>query len=449
MNRTAEYQPPRSIRTWLIGRPLSTADAPHQAIRKIVGLAVFSSDAMSSVAYATQEMFVVLAAAGTMAYGISIPISLAIVGLLVILTISYEQTIHAYPGGGGAYIVSRDNLGELPAQTAAAALLTDYILTVAVSISAGVAQITSAFPMLYPYRVEISVALVAFVMLINLRGVKESGAIFALPTYFFIVMMFFTVIVGILRYLTGGLGVVVDPPPTEMLHGAQAVTVFLVLRAFSSGTTALTGVEAISNGIPAFRVPRSRNAGLTLIAMSVILGSLLVGITFLSVQIGAVPSEEETVISQLARTIYDGRGILYLATMAATTVILIMAANTAFADFPRLERAGGEGRLPAAATDLPRQPAGLLVRHRRPGTDRLAADRRLPGQRDRPDPALRHRRIPLVHPFAVGHGAALAEKRTSLARPTGGRSPARRLCMTRSGGPRWSSTRSARCAPPS
>ena len=202
LNRTAEYQPPRSVRTWLIGRPLSTADAPHQAIRKIVGLAVFSSDAMSSVAYATQEMFVVLAAAGTMAYGISIPISLAIVGLLVILTISYEQTIHAYPGGGGAYIVSRDNLGELPAQTAAAALLTDYILTVAVSISAGVAQITSAIPTLYPYRVEIAVALVAFVMLINLRGVKESGAIFALPTYFFIVMMFFTVAVGILQAIS-------------------------------------------------------------------------------------------------------------------------------------------------------------------------------------------------------------------------------------------------------
>jgi len=351
LNRTAEYQPPRSIRTWLIGRPLSTADAPHQAIRKIVGLAVFSSDAMSSVAYATQEMFVVLAAAGTMAYGISIPISLAIVGLLVILTISYEQTIHAYPGGGGAYIVARDNLGELPAQTAAAALLTDYILTVAVSISSGVAQITSAFPALYPYRVEISVVLVAFVMLVNLRGVKESGAIFALPTYFFVVMMFFTVAVGLLRYLTGGLGVVVDPPPTEMLHGAQAVTVFLVLRAFSSGTTALTGVEAISNGIPAFRVPRSRNAGLTLIAMSVVLGTLLVGITFLSVQVGAVPSEEETVISQLARTIYDGRGILYLATMAATTVILIMAANTSFADFPRLSAlAAKDGFLPRQLT---------------------------------------------------------------------------------------------------
>ncbi len=349
LRRTTDHKPRRSVSTWLIGRPLSSADAPHQAIRKIVGLAVFSSDAMSSVAYATQEMLVVLAAAGTMAFGISIPISLAIVGLLTILTISYEQTIHAYPGGGGAYIVARDNLGELPAQTAAAALLTDYILTVAVSISSGVAQITSAFPALFPYRVEIAVALVFLVMVVNLRGVKESGAIFAAPTYFFIIGMFITVLVGIIRYLASGLGSVVEPPPIEMLHSAQAVTLFLILRAFSSGTTALTGVEAISNGIPAFREPRSRNAGLTLIAMAVILGSLLVGITFLSVQIGAMPSEEETVISQLARTVYDGRGILYLATIAATAVILIMAANTSFADFPRL------GALAAKDGFLPRQ----------------------------------------------------------------------------------------------
>ena len=446
LNRTAEYQPPRSIRTWLIGRPLSTADAPHQAIRKIVGLAVFSSDAMSSVAYATQEMFVVLAAAGTMAYGISIPISLAIVGLLVILTISYEQTIHAYPGGGGAYIVSRDNLGELPAQTAAAALLTDYILTVAVSISSGVAQITSAIPTLYPYRVEIAVALVAFVMLINLRGVKESGAIFALPTYFFIVMMFFTVAVGLLKYFTGNLGVVVDPPPTEMLHGAQAVTVFLVLRAFASGTTALTGVEAISNGIPAFRVPRSRNAGLTLIAMSVILGTLLVGITFLSVQIGAVPSEEETVISQLARTIYDGRGILYLATMAATTVILIMAANTAFADFPRLSAlAAKDGFLPRQLTYR----GSRLVFSRGIVALALIASLLIV--------AFQASVTALIPLYAIGVFLSFTLSQAGMARRwrKSGHllpdqeviEPGSTLGMTRSGEPRWSSTRSARSAP--
>jgi amino acid transporter len=334
-HRKTAYKPGRSWLTYLIGTPLSTADAPHQTIGKFVGLAVFASDALSSTAYATQEMFVVLVAAGTAAFHYAFPISLAIVGLLVILTISYEQTIHAYTGGGGAYIVSRDNLGELPAGIAGAALLTDYILTVAVSISSGVAQIVSAAPSLFDYRVYIAVSMVLLVMVVNLRGVKESGAIFAVPTYFFVAMMALTVGFGLFRYFTGSLGTVTAPPPVEMIHSAQAVTLFLILRAFSSGTTALTGVEAISNGIPAFRSPSSRNAGITLIWMSAILGVLLVGITFLSWQIGALPSEQETVISQLARTVFDSR-ILYLAMIAGTTVILIMAANTSYADFPRL-----------------------------------------------------------------------------------------------------------------
>jgi amino acid transporter len=349
LHRTTAYRPRRSLSTWLIGRPLSTADAPHQAISKVVGLAVFSSDAMSSVAYGPQEMMLVLAAAGVIGFSYAVPLAIAIVALLIILTISYQQTIHAYPSGGGAYIVARDNLGELPAQIAGAALLTDYILTVAVSISSGVAQITSAFPTLFPYRAEIAVALVAFVMLINLRGVKESGAIFAIPTYFFVILAAVTVVVGLARFLVGNLGAVVDPPPMELLHGAQALSLFLILKAFASGTTALTGVEAISNGIPAFREPKSRNAGITLIWMAAILGSLLLGITFLSARIGAIPSEAETVISQLARTVYDGRNILYLGVIAATTLILIMAANTSFADFPRLSA------LLAADGFLPRQ----------------------------------------------------------------------------------------------
>jgi amino acid transporter len=349
MHLSTEQQLAPSWRTWLIGRPLATADAPHQTIRKLVGLAVFASDALSSTAYATQEMLVILAAVGTAAFGYAFPISLAIVGLLIILTLSYEQTIHAYPGGGGAYIVARDNLGEAPAQVAGAALLTDYILTVAVSISSGVAQISSAYPALFPYRVWIAVGLVLFIMLVNLRGVKESGAAFALPTYFFIVMMFATVGVGFARYLAGTLGSVQSPPPMETLYTAQGVSLFLILRAFSSGTSALTGVEAISNGIPAFREPRSRNAGITLMWMSAILGTLLVSITFLSGTIGTIPSEEETVISQLARTAYDGRGLLYLLTISGTTLILIMAANTSFADFPRL------GALQAVDGFLPRQ----------------------------------------------------------------------------------------------
>jgi amino acid transporter len=351
MHVEADYAPPRSWRTWLIGRPLATADAPHQTIRKFVGLAVFASDALSSTAYATQEILVVLAFVGTSAFGYAFPISLAIVGLLTILTLSYEQTIHAYPGGGGAYIVARDNLGELPAQTAGAALLTDYVLTVAVSISSGVAQITSAYPTLYGYRVWIAIGLVMFVMLVNLRGVKESGAIFALPTYFFLAMMFLTVGVGLVQYLTGSLGSVVDPPSVERLRIAQGISLFLILRAFASGTTALTGVEAISNGITAFREPRSRNAGLTLIWMSAILGSLFLGITLLAGRISAVPSEAETVISQLARTAFAGRGPLYLAAISATTLILIMAANTSFADFPRLSALhAGDGFLPRQLT---------------------------------------------------------------------------------------------------
>ncbi len=325
----------RSWRSMFIGRPLATADAPHQTIGKRVGLAVFASDALSSTAYATQEILIVLALAGAAAFSYAFPISIAIVALLAIVTISYEQTIHSYPDGGGAYIVSRDNLGELPAQIAAAALLTDYILTVAVSVSSGVAQITSAYPLLFIYRVHIAVGMVFFVMLINLRGVKESGFAFAIPSYFFLVMMFLTVGIGFYRYLTGTIGTVVNPPQLAT-STLQAITPFLILHAFSSGTTALTGVEAISNGIPAFKEPRSRNAGITLILMSLILGFLFLGITFLAGPIGAIPSEEETVISQLARTVYHGRGLFYLGTIMATTVILIMAANTSFADFPRL-----------------------------------------------------------------------------------------------------------------
>lgn len=336
LRRTTQYQPPRSWRTWLIGRPLSTADAPHQTVGKAIGLAVFASDALSSTAYATQEILVILAIAGTAAFGYAFPISMAIVALLVIVVLSYEQTIHAYPGGGGAYIVARDNLGELPALAAGAALLTDYILTVAVSVSSGTAQITSAYPSLFPYRVHLSVGLVLFVMLINLRGVKESGTAFALPTYFFLAMIFLTVGVGIFRYLTGTLGSVVDPPPLEIKHTVQAITPFLILHAFSSGTAALTGVEAISNGITAFKEPRSRNAGITLIWMAAILGILFLSITFLAGPINAIPSEAETVISQLARTAYQGRGLLYLGVIVATTLILVMAANTSFAGFPRL-----------------------------------------------------------------------------------------------------------------
>jgi amino acid transporter len=350
-HRQTDPNPPKSIQAWFIGRPLATADAPQQTINKMVGLAVFSSDALSSVAYAPQEMLVILIALGSLAYQYITPLAIAIVILLAILTLSYEQTIHAYPGGGGAYIVARDNIGEIPAQIAAASLLTDYILTVAVSISSGVAQIVSAFPVLYAYRVLISVALVVFVMVINLRGVKESGAAFAIPTYFFIVMMAVTCVIGIIQHLTGTLGTLMNPPEYESILGIQAVSILLILRAFSNGTAALTGVEAISNGIPAFKEPKSKNAGQTLIIMAIVLGSLMLGVSFLSAQIQAVPAETETVISQIARTVYDSRGVLYLATIASTMIILVLAANTSFADFPRLSAiAASDGFLPRQLT---------------------------------------------------------------------------------------------------
>ena len=350
IERQTDYKPPRNWQSWLIGRPLSTADAPRQTIGKRVGLAVFASDALSSTAYATQEILVILAAAGTMAFGYVFPISIAIVVLLTIVSISYEQTIHAYPDGGGAYIVSRDNLGEYPALIAAAALLTDYILTVAVSIASGVAQLVSAFPNLYELRVPLAVIFILFIMLINLRGVKESGTAFAIPTYFFIITIIVMISYGMWRYITGSLGMVPDPPEIEFHGDALAViTPFLLLHAFSSGTAALTGIEAISNGITAFKEPRSKNAGITLVWMSVILSTFFLGISFIANNIHTVPSETETVISQIARTIYDGRGIMYLLVISATTVILIMAANTAFADFPRL------GALIAKDGFIPRQ----------------------------------------------------------------------------------------------
>lgn len=351
--QSADQRPPRSWRSWFIGRPLPTADAPHQTIGKVIGLAVFASDALSSSAYAIDEILIVLILVGAGALSLSIPIVIAIITLLAILTISYEQTIHTYPGGGGAYIVARDNLGEAPAQTAGAALLTDYILTVAVSISSGVAQITSAFPALYPWRVEIALAMVVIMTLINLRGVKESGQAFALPTYFFLVMVLVTIGVGAFQYLTGALGVIPAGSVTVAHAGEplRDLTLFLILRAFAGGCTALTGVEAISNGITAFKEPRSQNAGTTLVWMSVVLGVNLLGLTFLAHQVGVMPSLLETGFSQIGRVVFGRDNPLYLVLLASTTLILIMAANTAYADFPRLAALhAGDGFLPKQLT---------------------------------------------------------------------------------------------------
>jgi amino acid transporter len=335
LDRVTKYKPPRSWRTWLIGRPLPTADAPHQTVGKLIGMAIFGADALSSIAYAPQETLVILAAAGTQAFRYAFPISLVITGLLAIVSISYLQTIQAYPTGGGAYTVVKENLGVSAALVAGAALMMDYILLAAVTVASGVAQIISAFPSLFPFRVLLSISLLVLIAIANLRGLKESGNIFALPTYFFLSMTALTVVVGFIRYFNGTLGVVSNPPPIANLH-LEPVTLFLLLRAFSNGTTALTGVEVIANGVRSFREPRTRNAMVTMIWMSAILAVLFLGIVYLLGAIGAVPSELETVISQLARTVFGNRGLLYLGTITATTIILILATNTAFAGFPAL-----------------------------------------------------------------------------------------------------------------
>ncbi len=341
-----------SLGQLLVGKPLETKALAHQTVSKPIGLAVFASDALSSTAYATEEILVILAAAGSgvVTLGISIPIAIAISALILIVTISYRQTIYAYPNGGGAYIVARDNLGEVPAQIAGAALLTDYILTVAVSISAGVAQITSAFPALLHDRVYIALAIIFLMTVINLRGVRESGAIFSIPTYFFLAMTFTMLIVGAVRYFSGTLPTVVNVNAIQ--HTVlEPLTLFLILRAFSSGCTALTGIEAISNGIQAFKEPRSKNAATTLLWMAGILVTIFIGFTLLAHRIAALPSETETVISQLARTIYADGSLLYLLTLAGTALILLMAANTSYADFPRLAAlAAGDGFLPRQLT---------------------------------------------------------------------------------------------------
>ncbi len=326
----------------LVGKPLPTAAAPDQRLGKATALAVFSSDALSSVAYATEEILLVLVAASAAVFWVSLPIALAIGALLVILTLSYRQTIHAYPSGGGAYIVARSNLGEYPGLTAGAALLIDYALTVAVSVASGIAAVTSAFPSLLPFRVSLCLLAVVGITVANLRGVKESGRLFALPTYGFIGAGLLLIVAGLFRYLVAGVPASPAAVAAAGGHGAAAtahalepLTAFLILRAFASGCAALTGVEAISNGIPAFRPPESENASTTLTWMSGILMTLFLGITGLAYLYGVTPREEETVVSQIGRAVF-GETPIYYAIQAATMLILILAANTSYADFPRL-----------------------------------------------------------------------------------------------------------------
>ena len=322
------------LKRFLVGNPLKTAQAMHQRLSKRLALAVFSSDALSSVAYATEETLLVLVPGSLALAHFSIPISLMIVLLLTILTLSYSQIIFEYPEGGGAYIVSKSNLGEWPGLTAAAALMIDYVLTVAVSVAAGIAAITSAIPILFPHRTLLGVLAVVIVLLVNLRGVRESGKVFAVPTYMFIGALLLLLGAGAYQFMVGQMSPV-TPQSVITQAAAQSVSLFLLLRAFSSGCTALTGVEVISNGVTAFRPPESKNAALTMAGMALILGTLFLGISTMAYSLGVIPKEDETVVSQIARATF-GQGFLYYLVQGSTMLILILAANSAFAGFPRL-----------------------------------------------------------------------------------------------------------------
>ena len=325
------------IKRLLFGRPLASDRLEDERLDKKTALAVLSSDAISSVAYATEQILIVLAILGTAALGYVVPISAIIVALLVLVALSYRQTIFAYPDGGGSYTVAKDNLGKAKGLTAAAALITDYILTVAVSISGGIAAITSAYPSLKPHTVALGVSAIALLMFVNLRGVRESGMAFSVPTYVFIVLMLTLLGVGAWRAADGqGHSVVTSSPGPPNAHTAVGFAfVFLILRAFAEGCVAMTGTEAISNGVGAFRAPRSRNAATTLAWMAAILATFFIGTSLLARHYGVMPSGHETVLSQLGRQVF-GSGPVYLALQYATFAILVLAANTAFADFPRL-----------------------------------------------------------------------------------------------------------------
>ena len=320
------------LKRWLVGLPLKTKEAAHERLSKRLALAVFSSDALSSVAYATEEILLVLTLAGAAMVGYSIPLSLSIIGLLIILTMSYRQIIFEYPEGGGAYIVGKSNLGEWPGLVAAAALMIDYVLTVAVSVAAGMAALISAVPALLPHREALCVAAILLVTVVNLRGVRESGQFFAVPTYIFIATIAAMLGVGAAQILFGH-AARVEPLPS--MAPTEPLTLFLLLRAFSSGCTALTGVEVISNGVSAFKKPEPKNAAFTMIGMAAILGTMFIGISAMAYYFGIVPKEDETVVSQIARATF-GTGPLYFLVQASTMVILILAANSSFNGFPRL-----------------------------------------------------------------------------------------------------------------
>ncbi len=326
-----------NVKRVFIGAPIATAQAEHERLTKFKALAVLSSDAISSVAYATEAILFSLVAAGSVHLGLTLPISFAIVGLLAIVAISYRQTIPAYPNGGGSYIVAKDNLGTMPGLIAAASLMIDYVLTVAVSVSAGVLALVTLFPLLAPYVVPIDVALVIFITVVNLRGVRESGSIFAIPTYVFVGSALLLIIVGSIKsFFIQHDPIIGTFPPVQ---ATESLTLFLILRSFAAGCAAMTGIEAISNGVPAFKKPEARNARTTLTWMAVILGTLFIGITLLATSFGieANPASNPTVVGQIAFKVFTGPlYFMYPVFQIATLFILTLAANTSYSDFPRL-----------------------------------------------------------------------------------------------------------------
>jgi amino acid transporter len=338
-----------AIKRLLVGRALRTEQAAHERLTKKTALAVFSSDALSSTAYATEEILLVLAVAAAATSGSSfsyvVPVSIGIAMLLGIVATSYRQTIHAYPSGGGAYIVAKENLGTTPGLIAGASLLVDYVLTVSVSIAAGVAAITSAvqgtrYAWVNDHKVLLCLIFIAFIAIANLRGVRESGALFATPTYVFVVSFLFMVGFGFFHYFTYG-GAAPIPTQEELKtaegYSLQPLTLFLLLGAFSNGCAALTGIEAISNGVQAFKKPEAQNAATTLVWMALLLTTMFLGTSVMAYLYHVHPKESETVISQFARIMFTGPlGWFYYVVQAATAAILVLAANTAFADFPRL-----------------------------------------------------------------------------------------------------------------
>ncbi|MCS7178540.1 MAG: APC family permease [Anaerolineae bacterium] len=336
------------LRLLLIGPPLPTQQLAHKRLSKLRALAAFSPDALSSVAYANQEIYLGLAVAGAAGLSRALPVGLAITGLLVLVALSYFQTIHGYPTGGGSYTVAKENLGTIPGLTAAAALMMDYVLTAAVSLTAGVEAIASAFPVLWPYRVDLALLMLVIIALLNLRGLQETGTAMAVPVYLFLFTFLPMLAWGALRLMREGMGSLTSVAPPA----AQPLTLLLILHTFSSGCTALTGIEAISNGVPYFQSPEARNAGRTLIAMAILMAILFAGSVGLAQAFAVIPRPNETILSALARRVL-GEGPAYIVIQVGTMLILAVAANTSFTGFPRLAAIlARDGFLPRQLTHL-------------------------------------------------------------------------------------------------